>query len=61
MRNLIRLEKPKVVLGADQYCIDASARQNAEQQLSQAAELNFVSLSVLFGVTLQLSASYIES
>lgn len=44
-------EIPNVVLRADQHPIDASARQNAEQQLSQAAELNFVSRSLRFRVT----------
>lgn len=41
---------------ADRYCADASARQNAEQQLSQAAELNLVRLSLLFGVAPRLCA-----
>ena len=61
MRDLAPFEKSKAVVGADHHCIDASARQNAEQQLSQAAELNFVGLSLLFGVTTRVSASEIES
>ena len=45
IREIACLGKPEAVLVADHYCIDASARQNAEQQLSQAAEHNFVSRS----------------
>lgn len=57
MQKFARLGNQKDIPGADHYCVDASARQNAEQQLSQAAELNFVSLSRPFDVTPQLRAS----
>ena len=56
-----RLGQLRDVVGADHHRVDASARQNAEQQLSQAAELNFVSLPLLFGVTPRLCASQKES
>ncbi len=60
MQEFLCLRKPLVILGADHPCIDASARQNAEQQLSQAAELNFVSRSQLFGVMPKVSVPQIE-
>lgn len=60
MQEFARLENLTKVLWADHHA-DASARQNAEQQLSQAAELNFVSLSLIFGMTLQLYTLEIES
>ena len=44
-----------VVVGANRHRIDATARQNAEQQLSQAAELDFVSRPLSCGANLQLS------
>lgn len=60
MQEFEHLEDSTNVLKANHHA-DASARQNAEQQLSQAAELNFVSDSLLSGMTPPLYTTEIES